>query len=221
MEPAAPASTPAVQSSRLALTIEYKLLFGQQIRDHAAVISPLLGIFAEWPYLYQQSDPLEDVNYILERYANQSDSAVCIAFEGNKAVGAAMGVPLTQAPQHYREAFPENEQRPDDIFYWGELVVLKEYRGEHIATELLTRLGKYVTESGKYKAICFANVEREADYRLSHLKPEKYVSLDELWKRFGFEKRLDIRMQGKWTVLNERVESLHEMFVWWKKLGTV
>ncbi|MCE5319258.1 MAG: GNAT family N-acetyltransferase [Parachlamydia sp.] len=217
MTPTSSATTPAIQGSRAHHTIDYKLLFGQQIRDYASVISPLLGIFAEWPYLYQQSDPLEDVKYILERYADQPDSVVCIAFDGKIAVGAAMGVPLTQAPQHYRDAFPENERRPD-IFYWGEMVVLKEYRGEHIATELLTQLGRHVTESGKYKAICFASVEREADYRLSHHKPAKYVSLDVLWKRFGFEKRLDIRMQGKWTVLKEDADSLHEMFVWWKRL---
>lgn len=215
MTPAAQATIPAQGTAKTAIAVEYKMFFGAKIAEHAHVISPLLSIYGEWPYLYQQSDPLEDIDYIMDRYAKQTDSVVCIAYNGPKAIGVAMGVPLTQAPPHYRDAFPENERRPD-IFYWGELVVLKEYRGKHVAHEMYTRMAAHIL--GKYKAICFASLEREDNYKLAHLKPAHEASLDSLWKRLGFEKRPDIKMQGKWTVLGDSEDSLHDMFYWWKKL---
>lgn len=217
MQPAVAPVYPTANSARASAMVEYKLFFGAQIGEHAREISPLLSIYGEWPYLYRQLNPLEDVTYIQERYAEQPDSIVCIAYQGDKVIGAAMGVPLTQAPQHYRDAFPENERRPD-VFYWGELVVLKEFRGEHIASGIYNKMGRHVIDSGKYKAICFASLERDAHYRLRHLQPADYVPLDDLWKRLGFEKRPEIAMQGKWTVLGDSEDSFHEMFYWWKKL---
>lgn len=188
-----------------------KLICGMQISQYAPSISPLLGYYREWPYLYQQLDPLEDVGYVNRQYAQHADSIACIATHGETVVGVAMGQPLKRC----HLAFPQEERR-DDIFYWGELVVLPEFRRKGIAKQIYAKMGNAVIQSGKYRAICFASLDRPPDYRLNNLKTDR--SLDNLWKRLGFEKRDDLRVEGRWVVLGDTEESVHPMYFWWKEL---
>lgn len=211
--------TPASPPFPAEWKIHTKLFFGAQIQQHANDLSRLLGIYSEYPYLYQQDKPLDDVNYIMERYVQQPDSVVCIIFDDNRPIGAAMGVPLSQAPSHYQEPFSENKYNRSTLFYWGELVVQTEYRNHKIAHTLYTEMGENIIQSKKYSAICFATVERDPNFRFYHLKPKDYADFDPLWTRLGFVKEPSLRFNGKWQLKGEKEETLQPMIFWKKNLA--
>ena len=193
--------------------LQIKLIFGSQIEHYLEDLSRLLDIYSEWPYLYQSSTLEENKAYLMDRYARHPESIVCLAFKGKKAIGAALGVPLDKAPAHYLKNFPKDEIR-SDIFYWGELVVLPDDRRQHVAEEIYTKMGNCIKEEKRYKSICFASLERPADYRLNHLKPKNYSDLTPLWEKLGFKRRDELQSVGKWTVIGETEDSLHPMMYW-------
>ncbi len=215
MQPRTLSASTGVKSAYQGQTIhvELVLLHGAEIGSVAQELCELLEVYREWPYLYEQSYPRENSDYLEERYVQQPGSVICLAYIEGKIVGAAMGVPLNCAPNYYQAAFPAQERRPD-TFYLGEMVVLPEYRYKKIATQLYQHLLESI--SGSYRALCFATVVRSENDRLLHFKPRGYTSLD--LAELGFEKRDDLHTTAKWKVIGETEESEHPMIFWWKGL---
>lgn len=199
-------------------TISVKLCFGEQIRLYTRDLSHLcLEVYKEWPYLYEGSEE-EGVEYIEERYVKNPDSLVCLAFQGNQLIGAAMGLPLCHAPPHYLTCFKSDESLKD-VFYWGELAVVPKHRHLKVAKEIYTKMGKEVIDSGKYRAIAFCEVTRSSDFIQKYPKPDQYRGNDSLWLHLNFEIKANLTCQGKWRLVGEAQESTQDMVYWWKTLN--
>lgn len=204
--------------------ISLKLLSGQQILPFISDIGQLiLEVYKEWPYLYEGTLE-EQYDYVQTRYINMPNSLVCTAFDQEKLVGLAMGVPLCEAPTHYLTPFTSNQECLElplkNIFYWGELIVRSEYRQREIAQQMCDLVLKEILDNSDYKAIAFCTVERSDDFHLNNCKTNDYFSLDSKWEELGFKKHEDLSFNAVWRLVQESHESQHHMVYWVKKIDS-
>jgi len=89
-----------------------------------------IRIFRDYPYLYDGS--VEYERDYLDRYARSKQSVVVLAMEYNRLIGAATGLPLTDADPEFVAPFERHGPPPEQVFYFGESVLLPEYRGEGV-----------------------------------------------------------------------------------------
>ena len=89
-----------------------------------------VGVFQDWPYLYQGS--LDYEKDYLARYARSRGAVVVAAFSGTDLVGAATGQPLAGEVDDFRAPFAEAGLDPADYFYFAESVLDPAYRGQGV-----------------------------------------------------------------------------------------
>ncbi|MCM2356181.1 MAG: GNAT family N-acetyltransferase, partial [Arenimonas sp.] len=92
-----------------------------------AVARLRIAVFRDWPYLYA-GDLAYERDY-LQAYARSPDSVFVLAFDGDEVVGASTGLPLADDTDQFQRPFREAGRAVDDVFYFGESVLLPAYRG--------------------------------------------------------------------------------------------
>lgn len=192
--------------------IQIKVLYGEQIAAHTDELCALiLTAFREYPYLYVPHD-----NYVnfLKSYGTASDTIVAMAFDGDKLVGVATGIPLASAGE-YQLPLVEKKYDPSAFFYMGELVVDTNYRKRGLGKQLYENLELAVQREGKYKAIVLCQME---DPRYDILRPTGYVATDGLWLKWGFEHHPEINVTSYWYNVGCSVKTAHIMVYWIKDL---
>lgn len=189
--------------------ITYQRLVGEDIRSALEHLADLrIRVFREWPYLYD-GDPAYERDY-LSTYASSPRSVCVLARDGERVVGAATGIPLAdetgEVVQPLREAgFPLQR-----IFYFGESVLLPEYRGRGIGVEFIRRREMYAREQG-FSTVVFCAVQRPTDHPR---RPDGYVPLDGFWRKRGFAPEPDLRAWFRWRDLDDHEETVKPLRFW-------
>lgn len=110
---------------------------GQEVLPHLEPVARLrIAVFREWPYLYQG-----DLDYergYLAAYAQSPCSVFVLAREGDAVVGASTGLPLLDDGAAFRKPFEQAGADPSKLFYFGESVLLPEYRGRGVGHAFFT-----------------------------------------------------------------------------------
>ena len=78
-----------------------------------------IRVFHDWPYLYAG-----DLGYergYLAVYRDNPRAIVAAAFDGDRLVGAATGLPMVDADPEFRAAFEGTDHNPEQIFYCAEV----------------------------------------------------------------------------------------------------
>ncbi|HEY0251254.1 MAG TPA: GNAT family N-acetyltransferase, partial [Kofleriaceae bacterium] len=104
-------------------------------RVSGAAIEPFLpalaelriAVFREFPYLYVGS--LDYEREYLQHYADSPQSVVVLAREGDRVVGASTAMPLALHADDAMPALVRAGYDPDQVFYFGESVLDREFRG--------------------------------------------------------------------------------------------
>ena len=110
------------------MSLRLARLTGAAILPHLDALADLrIRIFYDYPYLYEGSRDYE-WRY-LQTYAQAADSVVVGAFDGSRLVGAATALPLRHEPTELTQPFRDRGLNISRIFYFGESVLLPEYRG--------------------------------------------------------------------------------------------
>lgn len=105
-----------------------KTLSGQAASAHADTLARLrIEVFREWPYLYDGSEAYER-NY-LTTYFQCPQSLILVAWAGQQIVGASTALPLADADPDMQAPFIHAGLSLTEWLYFGESVVLPEYRG--------------------------------------------------------------------------------------------
>ena len=100
---------------------------GPAIRSVLPELAKLrIAVFREFPYLYEGSAAYEET--YLKTYAEAADSVMVLVRDGEQVVGASSGLPLSAEPPKVIEPFIACGYDPHRIFYYGESVLLPEYR---------------------------------------------------------------------------------------------
>ena len=189
--------------SGAALTARLDALAGLRIR-----------VFREWPYLYD-GDAAYEARY-LAAYA-QSPGALVVAASTtqSEAVGMATCQPGKEASEKLRMAWANAGLDAATLCYFGESVLLREYRGQGVGVRFFEEREAHARRLGLSIAAFCAVVRNENDPR----RPRDYTPLDSFWRNRGYEARPDISTVMSWREVGDTRESPHVLSFWIKRLS--
>lgn len=192
--------------------IEIKSYFGKEIEAFIPKLARLrITVFHDFPYLYEGDFEYEK-NY-LKVYTDSVESVLVAAFCENKIIGAATAIPLKDETDYIQEPFLKSGMNLSEIYYFGESVLLKEFRGYGIGHAFFDGR-EAAAKKFHYPITAFCGVRRSDDHAM---KPKDYRPLDEFWKKRGYEKQSSLTSFFSWKDIGEKEESKKEMTYWMKK----
>jgi GNAT superfamily N-acetyltransferase len=185
---------------------------GSELEPHLDALGALrIAVFREYPYLYDGS--LEYERDYLRVYLRSAGSLVVLAFDGDRVVGATTCLPMVDEGPEFQEAFVKAGYDISTICYFGESILLPEYRGHGIGKEFFTRREAQVQKLG-LKLSTFCAVDRPAHHPL---RPAGYRPLDDFWCSQGYAKHPDLQATFVWKEIGEEVESPKTLTFWVKE----
>ncbi len=186
-------------------------LTGAAITPHLPALARLrIIVFRDWPYLYD-GDAAYEENY-LQIYTASPRAAIVLAFDGDQIIGASTCLPLADETENIRAPFAENAS---NIFYFGESVLLKAYRGHGLGVKFFESREAHASSFGTYKTAAFCAVQRPEHHPL---RPPNFVPLDEFWTNRGYTKQPNLQCKMSWQDLNESAETEKTLTFWTKDL---
>ena len=196
------------------MAITLKRLSGEDIKPYIDELARLrIEVFRSFPYLYDG-----DMGYerrYLETYARSSGSLFVVALDEDRVVGAATGIPMADETSEFKQPFIDQGYDPDTIFYFGESVLLPDYRGQGIGVAFFDHRESHAREQGRFDYCCFCAVERPEDHPM---RPDDYVPLDDFWQRRGYQKVPSLQTRYRWKDVGDTQETAKPMTFWLKQL---
>ncbi|MCH8504772.1 MAG: GNAT family N-acetyltransferase [Ectothiorhodospiraceae bacterium] len=195
-------------------TVELVNLIGEQLQPHLDALAALrIEVFREYPYLYD-GDTGYERNY-LRTYANAERSFCVLARDGADIVGAATGIPLEDETEEFIAPIQAEGLPVGDIFYFGESVLRRSYRGRGIGAAFMREREAYARELG-FRQLMFCSVLRPETHPR---KPAGYRPLDAFWESRGFRRHPTLKTWYRWRDLDDHEETLKPMVYWVKTLS--
>lgn len=190
------------------------IYIGKEIETVIPELAALrIEVFRDFPYLYEGSFEYE--KEYLKTYVNSERAFLFAVFDNEKMVGATTCIPLMDETAEVKEPFKDAGMKLDEVFYFGESILLKEYRGKGIGKRFFEERERHVASFGNYTKTCFCAVVRPKNHLL---RPEAYVPLDEFWKSRGYKKSEVLKSKFSWKDINEPLETEKTMIYWLKKI---
>lgn len=189
---------------------------GKAIEPYLMDLAQLrIEVFREFPYLYDGD--LDYEHRYLQRYADSPQSLVVIAFDGSRVVGVSTGMPLEHEIDAFRKPFEQHKYNPAEIFYFGESVLRKSYRGRGIGVTFFQAREAYARDLGRFRYTAFCAVDRPEDHPR---RPEHYTPLDRFWQKRGYARHPQLHTTFSWKELDEAEESPKKLTFWIKALAS-
>lgn len=194
--------------------LEVTTVVGEAILPHIPALARLRRIvFRDWPYLYDGSDAYE-AGYIAT-YASRPEAALVIAWNDGEAVGVSSCLSLLNETGNVVAPFQAAGLDPSLWFYFGESVLLQEYRGRGVGVVFFERREAHARSLGAYHHTAFCAVQRPDDHPM---RPPDAVPLDGFWRRRGYARRTGLTCIMRWRDLGQMDETDHLMQFWTKDL---
>lgn len=194
-------------------TLTVRALTGAEIGAAMEDLAALrIAVFAEWPYLYD-GDADYEADYLREFLA-APDAVLVAALDGARIVGAATASPMMAQKQEFRAPFEERGIDTAALFYFGESVLLPEYRGRGLGHEFFNRREAQARRCGA-GAACFAAVIRPADHPA---RPAGYRPLDAFWRARGYAPVPGLVTHLAWKEHGQAQESAKPLQYWHRDL---
>lgn len=194
--------------------IELKTCTGAQIAPHLDAVAALrIAVFHDWPYLYAGDRDYEK-NY-LATYAQSPESLFVLAFDGDEVIGASTGIPLTDETAAFQQPFLDKGIALPDVFYFGESVLLKAYRGYGLGHRFFDEREAYARRLGRFAMTAFCAVERAAD---DPRRPEGFRGNDVFWNKRGYTRQDDMFCSLEWQEIGHDMSSCHRLRFWLRPL---
>lgn len=172
-----------------------------------------IDVFREFPYLYEG-----DLNYekeYLAGFLNSASNVIVLAFAEDRIVGASTGIPLLHAPLEVQSPWEKANLFPmDQIYYFGESVLLKGYRGQGIGVTFFEEREKWARQQG-FDYATFCGVLRSNNHPM---RPPNYQPLNQFWMNRGYQLSSHIQCAMQWKDIGEDNESKKTLQFWHKSL---
>lgn len=172
-----------------------------------------ITVFRDFPYLYEGSVDYE--KEYLKTYSNSESAFLFAVYDGSKMVGATTCIPLIDETAEVRQPFEVAGFNLNEIFYFGESILLKEYRGLGLGHRFFDEREKHAAGYGNYKTCCFCSVERGEDHPA---KPADYRPNDAFWLKRGYKKEPKLQTHMAWPDIGESRSTPKKMVFWTKNL---
>ena len=137
-------------------------------------------VFAAFPYLYD-GDLAYEREYLRE-FAAEPGSVLVVASDAGRIVGAATASPMAAQKAEFRAPFQARGFDTARLFYFGESVLLPQYRGAGIGHTFFDHREASARDGGATHAT-FAAVIRPVDHPA---RPADYRPLDQFWSKRGY-----------------------------------
>jgi hypothetical protein len=187
---------------------------GAAVRPYLPALARLrIEVFREFPYLYDGDTAYEE--RYLRAYVDSPESLVLLALDGDTVVGASTGIPLDHETEDFRRPFRAAGITPADVFYCGESVLARDYRGRGLYKKFFMGREGHARALGRFTQTAFCAVQRPPEHPR---RPAGYVPLDDVWARFGYTRRPELSTTFDWKDLDETVPSPKPMVFWTKPL---
>lgn len=194
--------------------MQIRTFTGAAAAPHLADLAALrIAVFRDWPYLYD-GDAAYEAEY-LSIYARSPESLFVLAFDGGRVVGASTGVPLAHEGEAFRAPFAARGIHADSVFYFGESVLLPEYRGQGIGHRFFDEREGYARSLGRFAWTAFAAVDREED---DARRPAAHRGNDAFWARRGYVRQPGMAMRLAWKEVDGTAEAGHALTFWLRPL---
>lgn len=187
-------------------------LSGEAINPYINDLAQLrIKLFYEFPYLYQGS--MEYEKKYLSTYLNPN-AVMMVVLDNGKVVGVTTGMPLKDEADYVKEPFIKAGYDIDEIFYFGESLLLPEYRGQGIGRKFFQAREAAAKKQGCTIAT-FCVVVRPDNHPL---RPADWFPLDSFWESQGYKKHPEVTTEYIWKERGEESETGKPMVFWMKKL---
>jgi GNAT superfamily N-acetyltransferase len=183
---------------------------GERIDDLAAL---RIAVFRAFPYLYDG-----DLDYerdYLKAYADSADAIVIGAFDGDRLIGAATAAPMEDHAAEFAAPFQARGYDLSTILYFGESVLLPDYRGHGLGHAFFDGREAHARALGRDHTT-FCAVVRPTSHPA---RPADYSPLDSFWRKRGYGLLDGITTSFSWKDVGEPAETEKPMQFWMKTLA--
>lgn len=170
-----------------------------------------IAVFRDYPYLYEGTVDYE--KQYLTTYAASERAFLFAVYNGAKMVGATTCIPLADETEEVRKPFENAQFNIDEIFYFGESILLSQYRGVGLGHRFFDEREAHARSFGTFKSTCFCSVDRGENHIA---KPENYRPNDVFWLKRGYAKDPSLQSRMEWPDIEES-ESSFKMMVFWTR----
>lgn len=194
--------------------LTFKSFTGTEIAAAVEDLGALrIAVFYDYPYLYEGS--LEYEKDYLEIYVRSERAFLFAVYDQGKMVGATTCIPLIDEAPEVRKPFEDAGFDINTIFYFGESILLHEYRGLGLGHRFFDEREAHARSFGSYALSCFCSVNRGDDHPA---KPKNYRPNDAFWIKRGYVKEPTLQSVMEWPDLGETEASAKTMTFWIKSL---
>lgn len=187
---------------------------GEALRRYLPALGRLRAVvFRGWPYLYE-AEPGYETEY-LGLYSRSSHAGLVLALAGEAPVGASTCLPLADETADVQAPFIARNLDPARFFYFGESVLLPEWRGRGIGVEFFRQREAHARAVSDAPFACFCGVQRPEDHRM---RPAQPISLEPFWRKRGYVPYPDLACTMRWRDIGDEVATPKRLTFWLKSL---
>lgn len=172
-----------------------------------------MTVFRDYPYLYDGSFDYE--RDYLETYARSAQSLFVLAFDGVRVIGASTAVPLADEIDAFRTPFVAQGIDLQQVYYFGESVLLREYRGRGIGGRFFDARETRARALAGFRWTAFCSVVRAHD---DPRRPADHHGNETLWQRRGYAPREGMHAQLAWQEHGQPAPVMHQLAFWLRGL---
>jgi GNAT superfamily N-acetyltransferase len=169
-------------------------------------------VFREFPYLYNG-----DLSYereYLSHYTQSEKSFLVVAKFEDRIVGVSTCLPLIEADPVFQMPFIKADFDLSKICYFGESVLLPEFRGHGVGHRFFDLREKWATQN-HFSIQTFCAVFRPDDHPR---RPDDYRSFETFWNKRGYHRHDDLVAHLDWPETgNPSNESIPHRLLFWLK----
>ena len=179
------------------------------------VIKLRVEVFREYPYLYDGN--LEYEKEYFKDFVKDSTARVILVKDGFEVVAVATSIALSNAHlcDDIHKPFIEKGYDVERFYYYGEIMIDKNYRNKGISKQIYGLREKEVLSLG-FDRLCFATILKDSDKM-----PQDYFDPAEMWKSMRFDEHLDMQVECSWPKIQydgSTREQVSKLNFWVKKI---
>jgi len=194
--------------------VRVEFFAGAAMLPHLPALARLrIAVFRDWPYLYDGS--LENEQSYLASFAACPRAGLALAFDGTAAVGCSSCLPLADEDDNIRAPFLAHGWDVGKFFYFGESVLLPQYRGQGVGVAFFRAREAHARATSDCDFATFCAVQRPADHPL---RPAGAVPLDSFWRKRGFVPYPDLACTMRWQQVDSDEKVTNRLAFWLKSL---
>jgi len=171
-------------------------------------------VFRDFPYLYEGD--LEYEPRYLTAYARSPRSVFVLALDDGQVIGASTGLPLSDDDAAFQAPFRAAGVPVESVFYFGESVLLRGYRGQGLGHRFFDEREAHAAELGAFRLTAFASVDRPSD---DSRRPAGHRDNDAFWIKRGYTRHPELQMRLAWKEVGESAESEKSLTFWSRPLN--